>query len=151
MKGISFAFFFALASALPSRYPTSTVTLQLITSQTQHRHSLSESQHLLKQSTESMTLEVGQTLSLDHAPRRIHGITIVRVTQGQDLSTPAVSIAEDDYRVRCRARIGYESQGWVFGLEDRTIGADLEESIEMTAVECWVEGDDDKNWMGAWH
>lgn len=138
---LSLAFFLSLCLAAPCHnLPQSQVSLRLITS-TAYRSS--DTQHTLQDPSTIVHLAVGQTLSLDHAPLWAHSISIVAITAGRDVSPRPRAVAKDDWRVVCKAKIGYGSEGAVFGIENGVVKTDGKgRAGEVTGLECWLEGDE---------
>lgn len=136
------AFLLAFATAAPTHIPTSQVTLHITTPTNAYHASTADTQHMLHASSATIQILVGQALCFDHAPLSIQGISIAGITQGRDLTTPARTVARDDWRVVCKARIGYGSMGWVFGVEDGEVKGEKGQAVDVTGLECWLEGDE---------
>lgn len=141
MKFIAIASLLTLATAAPCHTPDAKVALRIVTP-TRAYHPSSDMQQSLQVSTEIVQVLVGQTLSMDHAPLRMQAIKIAEITKGKDLSPSARTVAQDDWRVVCKAKIGYGSKGWVFGVEDGSVSLNNGEPVDVTGLECWLEGDD---------
>ncbi|KAJ4984812.1 hypothetical protein SVAN01_09685 [Stagonosporopsis vannaccii] len=131
----------ALATSMPTAASTlpglATVDIRIVGPQ--NTHYTTSNQSPTSDTTQHLSVIVGQTLSLDHDPLHIQGLEMVAVKAGESLSLLPGSVDENDWRVTCSARIAGRQELVDFGLMDKGVLLAGGRLVKVSRISCGID------------
>lgn len=128
----------AASAPTPSSSSPGLATVDLRITGPQSSHYTTDNQSPTSDQSQHLTIIVGQTLSLNHDPLHIQGLQIASIGTGDSLSLLPTTVEDDDWRVRCSARIDGRQDLFEFDMKDKGVLLAGGRLAKVTRISCAV-------------